>query len=719
MVLLLKSKFVWNVKENKEYVSIGSQLHPEIERLFLARGLGDASALKDGAKAEDLLHDPFKFKDMQIAVDRIKQAVANNEAILVYGDYDADGTTSTAILIRALRHLGATANYYIPHRFYEGYGPNEDAFMQAVDEGYKLVITVDCGISGIAEAEVLKEHGVDLIITDHHHPKDVVPHAIAIIHPEYDDNYPFNDLAGAGVALKVAEALRDGALEEDDYILAMFGTVGDVVVLVDENRSIVKKGLDAFHKTKSKGILALLRVADLNQYEVDEHAVAFSVCPRLNAPGRMDDASVVVDLLLSEDEFVASEYAKEIDAINSERKAVTNKIAEAAVTLAQAKDLNKLKALVLYAPGWHEGVLGIVASKIVEKFGKATVILTDSEDGAIKGSARAPEGFNILGALKANEDLLARYGGHERAAGLTLKTREPGELEAGLNRVLVASTAIRTITVDMDMEIEELDFKWLGDVNHLAPFGQGNQRPIVRLSGVKIKNLKRIGATFQHLKFTLHTDNASLDTIFFGGAKLFIYLTPEAKFDVLCEVEINEWNGTKKLQARVLDLSCDDVQLLDLRNQKLAEEFSQGIDDAFVVDRVYDSKETLKAAFWTSGSGNIVLKRLNEMTLPTRAQFAVVYLAVKKHAPFNLSPEIIAYFEKGGISKAMLAFIVRVFTEVSLFDYEDGIIRLNKTEEKVDFKSAPSYISRAQKVAVHEFLELHSADEILKFIIGN
>lgn len=719
MILLLKSKFVWNARENKEYMSIGSQLHPEIERLFLERGLGDAKALKDGAEVEDSLHDPFKFKDMQIAVDRIKQAIANNEAILVYGDYDADGTTSTAILIRALSHLGATANFYIPHRFFEGYGPNEDAFRQAVDEGYKLIITVDCGISGIAEAEVLKEHGVDLIIIDHHQPKDIVPHAIAIIHPEYDENYPFNYLAGAGVALKVAEALRDGALEDEDYILAMFGTVGDVVVLVDENRSIVKKGLNAFRKTTSPGILALLRVADLNQYEVDESTVAFAICPRLNAPGRMDDASVVVDLLLCEDEFVASEYAKEIDAINSERKTVTNQIAEAAVTLAQAKDLNKLKALVLYAPDWHEGVLGIVASKMVEKFGKATVILTDSEDGAIKGSARAPEGFDILGAMVANEDLLARYGGHEGAAGLTLKTRDPGELEAGLNRALAHSTAIKAMTVDMDLGIEELDFKWLGDVNYLAPFGQGNKRPIVRLSGVKIKNLKRIGATYQHLKFTMHTDNGSLDTIFFGGADVFIYLTPEAKFDVLCEVEINEWNGNKKLQARILDISCDDVQLLDLRNQKSEAEFGQGIDDAFIVDRVFDSKEMLKTAFCTSGSGNIVLKRLEVMTLPTREQFAIVYQAVKKHAPFSLTPEIIAYFEKSGISKAMLAFIVRVFTEVGLFGYEGGVVSLNETEGKVDFKSAPSYISRAQKVAVHEFLELHSSDEILKFIIGD
>jgi len=446
---VLKSKFVWNEREEATYESVGSGWHPEVERLFLERGLGDVDALKNGEKIEKFLYDPFKFKEMQMAVDRIKQAVTEHESILVYGDYDADGTTSTAILIRALRHLGANANFYIPHRFFEGYGPNADAFMQVVGEGYQLIITVDCGIAAMAEAEMLKEHGVDLIIIDHHQPKEEIPHATAIIHPEYDDNYPFNHLAGAGVTLKVAEALRDGELEDDDYMLAMFGTIGDVVDLVGENRSIVKKGLTACRKTTLPGVLALLRAADLNQYDVDATMVAFAICPRLNAPGRMDDASMVVELLLAEDELMAAEYAREVDAMNSERKAITTQIQEAAFKLAEAKELDQLKALVLYAPDWHEGVLGSVASKVMDKYGKAVVVLTDDDEGQIKGSARAPVGFDILSALVANEDLLAKYGGHESAAGLTLATRDPNELELGLNRALEQSTAVKAMTIDM------------------------------------------------------------------------------------------------------------------------------------------------------------------------------------------------------------------------------------------------------------------------------
>jgi len=715
---LLKSKFVWKERESKVYESVGSGLHPEVERLFLERNLGSTDALKDGAKVERTWYDPFKFKDMQIATSRIKQAVADNESILVYGDYDADGTTATAILIRALRYLGANANFYIPHRFFEGYGPNEDAFIQFVEEGYKLVITVDCGIAGDSEAEILKEHDVDLIIIDHHQPKEKIPHAIAIIHPEYDDNYPFNHLAGAGVALKVAEALRNGNLEEDDYMLAMFGTVGDVVDLIDENRGIVIKGLSALRKTTLPGVLALLQIADLNQYEVDETTVAFAICPRLNAPGRMDDASIVVEMLLAEDEFMATEYAQEVEGLNNERRAITNQITDHAMALAETKATAEVKALVLYHPDWHEGVLGIVASKVADKFGKAVVVLTTSDEGAIKGSARAPEGLDILSALIDNEELLARYGGHEGAAGLTLRADDPSALEVGLNQTLADKVAVNMMAIDLPMKLKELDYKLVDDINYLAPFGQGNKKPVIKLSGIKIKNVKRIGGTYEHLKFIMYSGKNSIDAIFFNGAAVFIYLTPNALFDVLGEVEINEWNGNRQLQVRIIDIKCDDVQVLDLRNQKLYAEFAKSLVDGFVVDRVFDSKEILRTDFRKSGSKNVVLKRLAPMTMPERAQFIRVYQAVKKHAPFSLTPEVVVYFEKNGIPKGMLVFIVRVFVEARLFGYNDGVVRLNKTREKVDFKVAPSYVRREARALVHEFLELGTIDEILEFMMN-
>ena len=718
MILLLKSKFEWKDLEHTVYES-SEGVHPEIERLFLSRNLGTVADLKKNSKVHDIWHDAFWFKEMKNTVDRINSAIKNQESMLIYGDYDADGCTSTALLVKALRQLGANVSYYIPHRFFEGYGPNEDAFLQAVDQGYQLIITVDCGITAVVEAQILKENEVDLIIVDHHQAKTEIPDALAIIHPEFDENYPFNFLAGAGVVLKLVEALKDKKLDADDYMLAMFGTVGDVVDLVDENRTIVKRGLSALQKTSSPGVLALLATSDVNQYEADETTVAFAICPRLNAPGRMDEASMVVELLLADDPYMAGEYAKEIEMMNTERKAATTQITEEAIKLAQAKPLENLKVLVLYQPHWHEGVLGIVASKVADKFGKAVLVLTNSDEDQIKGSARSPDGFDIMEALRANEDLLAKYGGHESAAGLTLATDDLSKLEKGLNDVFANRQMVKSVTVDMALTLKELDLKWLSDLDHLAPFGQGNQRPVVKFTGIQIKNVKRIGTTHQHLKFTMYDHLSSLDSIFFNGAPAFIYLTANAKFDVLCEIELNEWNGNQKLQARIIDLKCDEIQLLDLRNQQLDAEFSPMIKDGFVIDRVFDSKEMLRLAFKESGSQNVVLKPLEKMTMPAREKFIFVFKAVKKHAPFTLTREIVNFFEKENISKAMLGFIIRVFTEIGLMSYENGVVALCESSEKMDYKMAPSYKNRQARVVVHEFLELGGADEILKYMIGD
>jgi len=715
---LLKSKFIWNEAEQTS-AELVSDFHPEIERLFLKRQLGSINALTTKELADEVKHDPFKFKDMQSAVTRIKDAIANCEKILVYGDYDADGTTAVAIVMRALRILGAKADFYIPNRFFEGYGPNPDAFLQAVSDGYQLVITVDCGISAIAEAQLLADNQVDLIITDHHQPQAEMPKAVAIIHPEVDPNYPFDYLAGAGVALKVAEALGEGNLTADDYMLAMFGTIGDVVNLVDENRQIVKQGLAALKQTTLPGVVALLKEAKLNQYEVDEKGVSFAICPRLNAPGRMDDASIVVELFLAKDATSATEYAQAIEALNKERKTVTTKITTDAIKLAKAKESNQLKALVLYQPDWHEGVLGIVAAKLTTKYGVVAVVLTNADDGLIKGSARAPAGVDILAAMQANANLLEKYGGHASAVGLSLlNVNQVEALEIALNQTLEHSEPFTQLAVDLQLEPQEIDFKLIADINFLAPFGQANQRPLVKLSAVQIKDVKRIGANYEHLKFTIAKDATQLEAIFFNGAKTFVYLTAKTTFDLLCEVEINEWHGNKKIQARIIDMKCDEPQVIDLRNPQLADEFAQLVTDGFVVDCAFDSKAMLKSAFIASGSKNVILKKQPTLTMPSREQFALVYQAVKAHAPFYLTPEIMAYFNQGGVSQAMLTFIVKVLLEVELCSYEANVLRLKAVNTKVDFKASPSYQARAAKVLVNEFLELYEAPEILKFMVG-
>ena len=705
---MFKSKFEWQLPDNKLFTPSNSELHPEIERLFLAR---------IGAIDSDLWHDPFTFSAMQSVVDRIKLAATSMEKVMVYGDYDADGTAATAIMIRALRKLGADVSFYIPNRFDDGYGPNMTKFQEFIDEGYNLVITVDCGIGAIDEAKLLKDNGVDYIITDHHHLKGDLPPAFAIIHPEIDPNYPFDCLAGAGVALKIAEALLGDELKNDDYMIAMFGTVGDVVSLIDENRTITKRGLSAVHGTNLPGILSLLRTAEENQYEVDEKTVGFAICPRLNAAGRMDDANLVVDLLLAEDEETADEIAEEIEYWNDLRKQTTADITTAATELVLKKDLSNQKALVLHDPTWHPGVLGIVAARIVEQFGVATVVLATSMEGELKGSARAPEGFDILSALIKNEKLLKYYGGHASAAGMTLVSTDPFELEIGLNAALEQSVALRRVCVDIEMSLAELDLKWYNDLVKLAPFGHGNQRPIIKLTAVMLKDVKLIGNK-NHLKFTVYVDNHEIDAIFFGGADKFIYLTPNTDFNLLCEVEINEWNGNKKLQLRIIDIACDQLQLLDLRSRELDAKFSSILADGFIISSSYQSKTELKLAYTESGAKNVILKPLNQMTMPSRAHFTTVYKTIKQHAPFNLTQAIITYFEREQIGQAMLLFIVKVFVEMQIISYNDGVIQLLPVVGKVSYEQSQSYVKRAAQVAVHEFLDMSAASEILDYLIG-
>jgi len=715
---LLKSKFIWNKIEANKYEPVECQIHPEIQRLFLARGLGSVEDLKRDVKPSLIWHDPNRFTDMKKCLERIKQAAYSQERILVYGDYDADGVTSIALLVRAIKAMGGQVDYYIPHRFFEGYGPNEDAFMGAIGEGYQLIITVDCGMTSIDEAHLLKEHGVDLIVIDHHQWKEELPHGIGIIHAAYDENYPFADLAGVGTTLKVVEGLKEGKLDGDDYVLAMLGTIGDVVPLIDENRSIVINGLKEVKNTTLPGLLALFKVADLNLFDIDETTVGFSICPRLNAPGRMDDASLAVELLLSDDEQLAETLAKEIEGLNSERKAVTKTVIDEALVQGSKKCTAGKKALVLYDPNWHEGILGIAASKVVDTFGVAAALLTDSEDGSVKGSARAPAGFDLLGALEANADLMLTFGGHAVAAGFSLKEEAIEPLEDGLNAVLASSEVVNEMAVDLELSLSEIDLDFLTQMDVLAPFGQGNKRPVVKLTDVQMTAVRRIGKNYEHLKFVIKEGDTKLDAVFFGRADVTIYLTPEARFDVLCELDINEWNGKRTLQARVVDITCDHAQLLDLRNQKLANEFAEVTSEAFVVSDYFASKEALKSAYQTSGFSNIVLKKMGVLSLPAREQFGLVYKTLQQHAPFNLNSDVVKFFERGGVPEAMLTFINQVFAELGILTCEEGRVILCDVAEKVTFTDSATYQAQAAKVEVCEFLDLADRREILAYLLG-
>ena len=716
VISLLKSKFIWNEQNENQLEPISGDTFSAIKRLFLARGLAtEFTSQKDETNLT--WHDPFLFKDMDKCKQRINEAIDNNEPILVYGDYDADGVTSTSILVNALMDLGANVDFYIPHRFFDGYGPNEEIFMEYIDRGIKLMITVDCGITSIQEATLLKEHGVDLIIIDHHHPKEQLPSAVGIIHSGLDPNYPFKELAGVGNTLKVVEALRQGNLAPEDYILAAFGTIGDVVPLVDENRTIVIHGLEAIRRTESKGILALLKKIDLSPYEVNESDIGFLICPRLNAPGRMDDASVVVNLLLAREEDVAKKLADEVELANNERKNVTAQIVTEATAIAQSKFSNSVKTLVLYQQDWHEGVLGIVASKLVNIFRIPVIVLTDTEDGDVKGSGRAPEGFDLLSSLEVNKDLLLKFGGHALAAGMSLIQDRIDTLETNLNEYFKDATPIASLAIDLKLSVDEISLDLLPQINLLAPFGQGNKRPTVKLQQVKLLDIKRIGKNHEHLKFTISGNNHKLDAIYFGGAKDLIYLNNTDHYDFVCELSLNEWNGNQSVQARILDLRCNDVQVMDLRNPKIEKEYGTVDLDGFIVDHVPQSLEHLKESFRQSGLKNVVLKKINVITLPNRQEFTFVYKIIKQHAPFQLNENIMNYFLSQNITSSELKFILRVFVELKLVTYVNGTLLLLETSEKVDFTKSTVFNDRKKRVEISEFFEYATRQQILDYLL--
>ena len=719
----------WKISDifSEDYDSQTTVLNPAIEQLVLARQLATAESLDTFAKEETIHHDPFLFSEMSKIITRINEAIDQGEPILIYGDYDADGVTGTSILVRCLRELGALVDYYIPNRFYEGYGPNEDAFMQAIADGYQLVITVDNGIAGVDEAEILLEHGVDLIITDHHQVKETLPRAYAILHPELDENYPFHHLSGAGVALKVAEALLQEVIPEDFYAIAMLGTIGDVVPLIDENRSIVKRGLAALRETEIEGLNAMMELAGTEKSEATEVNVGFELCPRLNAPGRMDEAALSVECLIAESEEEAKLIADQIESFNSERQKVTQKVLEEATKLVDAKTLAKKKVVILYSPNWHEGILGIVAGRLAKQWQKAVFVVTDDHEGFIKGSARAVEGYHLFELLNECQDLIERFGGHALAAGITFAPENLQALEDKMNELLQEVEVTSSLQVDLSLPLADLNISFVEQLSILAPFGEGNRPPVIELKNVYVKNVKPIGNKLQHLKFTLYQDKHSVDVIAFNQASLAMYLTPDTLFSFVGEVKINEWNGNRSVQFHFIDVLCNEFQFIDLRNRQAYEQRKDQLQlatmytnateadeiETLVINQLPNSKEELMTLITRKKPGNIVIAPLeSNVTFAPREKFVIVYKVVKQHGPITLNHQMINYFMRLGISKNELLFILQVFFEVELVIIKNGSVFPTDSVTKRDLAEAPTYQSQKAKLEMLEFFELTTWSEL-------
>ena len=535
-----------------------------VAQILINRGITTTEEARNFLSGKtELLYNPLLMKDMEKAVARIRRAVVNSEKIRIFGDYDVDGVTSTAVLLKALQRIGAAADYYIPVRLTEGYGMNQDAVRAAGRDGVNLVITVDSGISALAEVELANSLGIDVIVTDHHEPPAELPEALAVINPKQDDcPYPFKDLAGVGVAFKLGQCLLEeadlGELREMAELLSL-GTIADVVPLKGENRVFVKEGLKFLGSTGNKGLWALMEECGIDPANVSTRQVAYQMAPRINAAGRLGDAAICVRLLLSEDEAEARALAAELGSLNSRRQSVEAGIYAEALEMIQGGgiDLDRDKVIVLAKEGWHLGVIGIVASKLVQDFYRPVVLLGIDGETA-KGSARSIPPFNIYEAFRAGQDYLIRYGGHSQAAGLTLAAENIAGFREAVNRYASLKIAeddlVPEVFIDTEVELSELDNKLFCQLEMLAPYGCQNPDPVLACRGAGVLDCRNVGSEGSHLKLRVTDTRLVMDAIGFNLGSRGAVLEDDGYCDLVFALEKNEWNGRTSLQLNIKDI---------------------------------------------------------------------------------------------------------------------------------------------------------------------
>ncbi|MEW6409714.1 MAG: single-stranded-DNA-specific exonuclease RecJ [Nitrospirota bacterium] len=558
-----------------------ARLSPVLAQVLINRGIETPRAVAEFLNPYiENLHDPFLLPDMYTATKRIVTAIKRNEKIVVYGDYDVDGITGTAILIHMLKdsafRLGSMADcsYYIPHRLKEGYGLNTDVIKRIKSEGVSLIITVDCGTTAIDEVSLANTLGIDVIITDHHHVTDVLPPAAAVVNPNRKDSiYSFKELAGAGIVFKLTQALSSefGVRSWEEYLdLAAIGTIADVVPLIGENRIIASEGLNLLTESKRAGIVAIKRISGIEGKTITSGMVGFIIAPRINAAGRLGDATSALKLLLTEDMDEAEELAKFLDARNKERQQIENEIfekAKAMITDGEKWTVDGERyAIVLSSPSWHSGVIGIVASRLVEKFYRPAFLFV-TQEGICKGSARSIPPFHICEGLKQIEGgIEIKFGGHSQAAGIKVKEEDFISFGKWINRIVRESLSeedlIPKLKIDARVKLREINFTLIDELNSFSPFGYGNPEPLLGAKGLEVLYPKIVGNN--HLKMKLRQDGTVFDAIGFdmrdalsndslgsGVWSLESAIGHLSKIDAAFTPQVNDWEGGKQIQINI------------------------------------------------------------------------------------------------------------------------------------------------------------------------
>ncbi|WP_024344349.1 single-stranded-DNA-specific exonuclease RecJ [Streptococcus equinus] len=675
------------------------------------------------------LHDPYLLHDMDKAVARIRQAIENYEQILVYGDYDADGMTSASIMKEALEMLGAEAQVYLPNRFVDGYGPNESVYKYFIEQQQvSLIITVDNGVAGHEAISYAQSQGVDVIVTDHHGLPAELPEAFAIVHPEHPEgNYPFKYLAGCGVAFKVACALLE-SIPTEMLDLVAIGTIADMVSLTDENRIMVKVGLEMLKQTERIGLMELMKVSDIDMLDVNEETVGFKIAPQLNALGRLDDPNPAVELLTGFDDEEALSIAQMINAKNEERKEIVQKIYDEAMNMV---DLDK-PVQVLAKEGWHPGVLGIVAGRILEHIAQPVIVL-NIEDGMAKGSARSIEAINIFQALDEHRDLFEAFGGHAGAAGMTL----PVENLEQLSQVLcdyIADNDIdlsqkKTLTIDEVLPLAEIDLDTVKSLEKIAPFGMDNPKPVFEIKDFEVKQARTMGQNGAHLKLKITQGSTAVDLVAFNQGHLVQEFQQAQDLCLAVTLSINKWNGQTTVQLMLEDARVDGVQLIDIRaknaslpkrvpvldedttaNEVIVLDVPESADElkSLFVGRQFDAiyfKNHIKRAYYLTGYG-------------TRDQFAKLYKTIYQFPEFDVRYKLKELSHYLNIPDILLVKMIQIFDELDFVTITDGVMVVNKDAEKRSISDSKIYQNLKQEVKFQELMALGTPQEIYDWLVN-
>ncbi|WP_155286593.1 single-stranded-DNA-specific exonuclease RecJ [Lacticaseibacillus zhaodongensis] len=743
----MKQRFDWQLEKQADagrVSEIAQKLNvtPFIAQLLAQRGITDEQTWAK-FKEPDLnnLHDPMLLHDMYKAVARITQAVENDEKIVIYGDYDVDGLTSSTIMKEALESIGAEPQVYIPSRFTDGYGPNLAAYKRLQAIGTQLLITVDNGVSGKDPIAWAMANGMDVVVTDHHELPDVLPDAVAVVHPRYPGtNYPFGDLSGAGVALKVATALL-GELPVESVDLAALGAIADVVSLTDENRIFAQVGLQMLRKQPRTGLAALMKVAGVDPATADEQTVGFAIAPRLNALGRLGDASDGVKLLTTFDEAEATELATEIDSTNKKRQQLVSDIYTQALAIAQAPDNVDAPALVIAGENWHQGVLGIVASRIVEDTGKPTVILTiDPETGEAKGSGRSVPSFHLFKGLQHAADTMEQFGGHAMAAGLSLKADRIDDLRNKLQEAaaeFVTSDTKPPLAVTARVDSRDITMANYQALSELSPFGEGNPQPVFSLVPEIVDQVKQIGADGKHLRFRV---DGNYGAIAFGMGAIASELASAQKVKLAFCLSTNTFRGNTSLQLEIKDVQLQQDEVVDLRvpnltaatmmeahtyaffdakvRQRLTSRLNFGGPTTMVKDLpaaaanvvlvdVPHNQEELTAAMRTVALPVRVLFYASPaatVAVPTRREFGSVLMYLRQHPNFD-KHKLAAVARDTHLNVSQVILAVQVFFQLNFVTIEGALISAVADPEHQELESAPAYREREAELTIVKHLQ--------------